>query len=366
MGAGTADPVTSPASSETSLDGVGGRLGFGSSSPGEAGGSADACATGRGSPRRPPDDTVEAWAYDYLLATAVAHKLSPPRPPWRVVEGGSPLLIDAPGRPEALRPGRPGRTPRDGALRLSHRRAALLHTFLGHELQAAELFCRAILAFHDTPPAFRRGLARLAYDEARHMRLYAAHLRALGAEVGDFPVGHWFWERVPEARTPASFVALVGLGLEGGNLDHAERFAVKLAAAGDAQAAAIVARIGREEIGHVRFARRWFLRFTGACDYATFAAHLPAPLSPWVLRGRPLARAARCRAGFDDAFCDALEAAGPREGRAPGGAVDPAAGRAPATAGGPTAAACAPWGDHRATDVFAAGGGHGAAAEGRR
>jgi uncharacterized ferritin-like protein (DUF455 family) len=290
---------------------------------------------GAADPVRPEDGTLEAWAYDYVLATTVAHKLAPPPPPRRVAEGRAPLSLDAPGRPDALRPGEPPRTPRDGALRLRRRRAALLHTFLGHELQAAELFCRAILAFPDTPPAFRRGLARLALDEARHMRLYADHLRTLGAEVGDFAVGHWFWQRVPEARTPASFVALVGLGLEGGNLDHTARFSAKLAAAGDPEAAAIVARIGREEVAHVRFARRWLLRFSGACDYATFAALLPPPLSPWVLRGRPLARAARLRAGLDDAFCDALEAAGPREGRPAPAAAAPSTPPAPGARAAP-------------------------------
>ncbi len=64
------------------------------------------------------------------------------------------------------------------------------------------------------------------------MRMYAARIRSLGHDLGEFPVRDWFWDRVPAARTPKAFVATLGLGFEGGNLDHAARFAERFAAAG--------------------------------------------------------------------------------------------------------------------------------------
>src|SRR5678815_2871394 len=142
-----------------------------------------------------------------------------------------------------------------------------------HELQAAELMAWAVLAFPRTPPPFRRGLLKILGDELRHMQAYGPYLEALGFRYGDFPVRDWFWERVPRSPTAAHFVAVLGLGFEGGNLDHAERFAERFAAIDDPIGAALLRTVGDEEIGHVRFAVRWFERFTGSVDFRTWAEH---------------------------------------------------------------------------------------------
>jgi hypothetical protein len=57
----------------------------------------------------------------------------------------------------------------------------------------------------------------------------------------------------------------------------------------------------------VRFAIHWFERFTGGVDFDVWAAHLPPPLSPLLMRGAPINREARLAAGFPAAFVDALE-----------------------------------------------------------
>lgn len=257
----------------------------------------------------PAAGTLERWAYDYVVGTDLAAKLAPPPAPRALEASPSARRLAQPGRPAALAArGRPRKTPSAEALRSPSRRAELMHTFLHHELQAAELFCWAILAFPETPAAFRRGLARLALDEARHMRLYAAYLASLGHAVGDFPVHDWFWERIPAAPDAPSFAAVMGLGFEAANLDHTARFAERFRAAGDEAGAALVEQVGREEIGHVRFAQRWFARFTGGLAFPAWRAALPPPLSPLLFRGRPIAREARLRAGLDAPFVDALEA----------------------------------------------------------
>jgi uncharacterized ferritin-like protein (DUF455 family) len=199
------------------------------------------------------------------------------------------------------------KAPGPDAIRDPARRAALLHTFLHHELQAAELMCWAILAFPEAPEAFRLGLLGVARDEIRHMAMYEAHLEHLGARFGAFPVRDWFWERVPSAPTAASFVATFGMGLEAANLDHAARFTARLRAVGDIEGAAIEERIGAEEVPHVRFAIHWFTRWTGGDDFDAWRAHLPPPLSPILMRGAPIDREARLAAGFSPAFIDALE-----------------------------------------------------------
>ena len=216
--------------------------------------------------------------------------------------------IARPGRPTELRPvERSPRTPTD--LSRARARALLVHTFLHHELQAAELFAWAVLAFPETPLEFRAGLVHLCREELEHLHLYREHLGRLGFAVGDFPVRDWFWERVPTCESPVSFVALQGLGLEGANLEHSERFARRFRAAGDEDGARILERVERDEIGHVAFARRWFEELSGGpLDYGAWRAALPAPLTPAVLRGKPLNVDARRSAGLDAAFLERLAA----------------------------------------------------------
>jgi uncharacterized ferritin-like protein (DUF455 family) len=263
----------------------------------------------------PAQATVERWCEAFVLATTLEAKLAPPPPPelraassW--APAAAPLRLPAPGRPPELSVvARAPGAPRPEAVRDPAARARLVHTFVHHELQAAELFAWGVLAFPQTPREFRAGLVRLALEELEHLRLYVALLEGLGRRYGDFPVRDWFWQRVPTCATPESFVALQGLGLEGANLEHAARYAAALRQVGDERSAAVFEQVEREEVAHVAFARHWFERFTGAAlDYERWKAALPPPLSPAILRGLPLNLAARRRAGFDDQFLARLEA----------------------------------------------------------
>jgi uncharacterized ferritin-like protein (DUF455 family) len=258
----------------------------------------------------PPPGTVERAAWDYVTSRSLAEKLAPPARA-RSFERDAPVRrVAEPGRPPELRVthrGIRGRNSTAAALRSAERRAQLAHTFLHHELQAAELMCWAVLAFPDAAPSFRKGLMAVCRDEVRHMAMYAAYLGELGHRVGDFPVRDWFWQRIPSCRTPVEFVATMGIGFEGGNLDHTTRFAARLREAGDERAAALQERIGADEEGHVRFALRWFRRWTGSDAFAAWAESIPAPLSPTVMRGEPIDRAARGRAGLSAAFVHELE-----------------------------------------------------------
>lgn len=259
------------------------------------------------SPDTLPD--IEAWASSYIRTDNLRIKLSPPAPPRVFSTSFTRVRIAAPGRPAELRPARRGeRTPRAAALTDPHYRARTLHAFLHHELQAAELMCWALLAFPDAEPEFRRGLLAICLDEIRHMNLYAEHIVTLGHAVGDFGVRDWFWKRVPHCRSQLEFVAVMGMGLEAANLEYAPDFAARFRAAGDEAGAAIQERIAAEEVAHVGFATRWFARWTGGCDFDTWAARLPAPLSPWVMHGEPIAVEARRRAGMPEAFLAALRA----------------------------------------------------------
>jgi uncharacterized ferritin-like protein (DUF455 family) len=253
--------------------------------------------------------SLEDWAARYVSAASLEQKLAPERPPATSSAPAAPVRIERPSRPAPLIVSwQKYKAPRSAhALQSAQRRAHLLHTFWHHELQAAELMCWAVLAFPDTPPAFKRGLINICCDEIRHMRMYRAELQRLGFDVGAFPVRDWFWERAPAAQTPAQFLALMGLGFEAGNLDHSLRFEHLLADAGDHAAAQLLRRVGEEEVAHVAFAAHWFARLAGPLEFERWCAALPAPLSPLLMRGKPLCRERRRAAGFDEAFLERLE-----------------------------------------------------------
>jgi uncharacterized ferritin-like protein (DUF455 family) len=260
--------------------------------------------------------TVEHWAVGYITTTSLIHKQGPPPPPDHWARAPRAQRIAAPGRPGELRLKQKGaRTPKPEGLADPRCRARLLHTFWHHELQAAELMCWALLAFADAPIDFRRGLLAICLDEIRHMQMYRAHMERLGHQIGDFPVRDWFWERVPACETPVQFVALMGMGFEAANLEHAPHFAEQFRNVGDEAGASIQQRVAFEERAHVGFAVRWFKRWTGGCRFDDWQATLPAPLSPLVLRGAQLDVAARVAAGFPREFVDGLNRYVPEDRR---------------------------------------------------
>lgn len=251
---------------------------------------------------------LEAWALHYVETRCLATKCVPPSLPSTTrahFEGADPR----PGRPAELRVSlQKPRTFKAGALGRAEARAALTHKFWHHELQAAELFCWAFLKFPDAEQEFRHGLLRITRDEVRHMGLYQERIEALGHRLGDFEVRDWFWERTVTCQNALQFVALMGMGLEAANLEHTERFARWFRAVGDEASAAVQEQVGREEVAHVRFANRWFRKWSGGVTFERWTASLPPPLSPLLLRGKSLSVEKRLKAEFPAEFIDQLSA----------------------------------------------------------
>jgi uncharacterized ferritin-like protein (DUF455 family) len=73
--------------------------------------------------------------------------------------------------------------------------------------------------------------------------------------------------------------------------------------------------VGDEEIPHVRLGVHWFASL-GEDSYAAWRDSLPAPLTPWMMKGRELSLDARRRAGMGDDFLTQLRDAtlAPRSG----------------------------------------------------
>src|SRR5262245_66297996 len=101
-----------------------------------------------------------------------------------------------------MRRGRDVSVPPIAGMRDPAQRARILHALANHELQAAELFAWALLAFAGEPRGFRTGLLAICADEQRHCLAYAARAAALGCPFGSQPVTGHFWNQRARLATP--------------------------------------------------------------------------------------------------------------------------------------------------------------------
>lgn len=217
-------------------------------------------------------------------------------------------------------PGLPGRPPlpllvhptqlRSRKLGSRSGRAALLHALAHIEFNAIDLALDAAWRFTAMPDGYYRDWLRVAAEEARHFELLRAHLKSLGHDYGDFPAHNGLWEMAERTQDDLlARLALVPRTLEARGLDAAPPIRDKLAAAGDAAAAAILDIILRDEIGHVAIGNRWFrwLCSQRGVDPITAYRDLARQHRAPVLRG-PFNLPARREAGFDESELQALEA----------------------------------------------------------
>jgi len=259
--------------------------------------------------------TARAFAEQIVTSATLAGKLvAPPElDDAAFAIAGEPRRIAAPGRPANLTivPGRATRVPPLAGMRDPSQRARILHALANHELQAIELFAWAVLAFPDTPIAFRRGLLAILADEQRHLALYLARLAAHGVAFGDQPVTGHFWNKLDHLTGPCEFVCAMNLTFENANLDFAGDYAAAARAAGDAATAAALEQVHADEIRHVHFGWVWLRRLAEGDAWQAYLAHIRPPLGPARARGARFDREARRRAGLDDAFIAALEAVSP-------------------------------------------------------
>ena len=273
--------------------------------------SSPAFATGR---RYHPPVELRDFALRVVTSEDLEEKLAPPAGGWAGLTDRRPgpaLRLLRPGRPPGLAivPAWRVKVPALAGMADPTQRARILHALANHELQAAELFAWALLAFPEAPGDFRRGLAAILGDEQRHTRMYAARCEALGVRFGELPVTGYFWGKVGSIRSPRDFVCAMSLTFENANLDHTADGAAAARRAGDEKTAAVIERVHRDEIEHVRFGWRWLgrLRDEGESMWEAYRASLTWPLRPAKARGASFHREGREAAGLDPEFIRRLE-----------------------------------------------------------
>jgi uncharacterized ferritin-like protein (DUF455 family) len=149
-------------------------------------------------------------------------------------------------------------------------------------------------------------------DEAMHFALLDRRLRSLGSYYGALPAHAGLWEAAEEtAHDPLARLAVVPMVLEARGLDVTPATVARFEAAGDTRSAAILSRIYRDEIRHVRAGTTWFAY---GCESRRIAA-----VSEWQrlvrehFRGAikpPFNDSARDEAGLSRDYYGGLDAEG--------------------------------------------------------
>ena len=255
---------------------------------------------------------IQDFALAVVTTEDLVRKLGAPPAGLTDEELGSPLRIELPGRPPELRFQRRIEVPPSEGMPDPAQRSRILHALTNHELQAAELFAWALLAFPDAPKEFRQGLLRILADEQRHTRMYIARVEDAGARFGDYPVNGYFWSKIETITTPLRFLCAMSLTFENANLDHTLEYEEAARRAGDAKTAAVIERVHLDEIEHVRFGWTWLQIFKDEDESAwdAYRANLTWPLRPAKARGRTFHREGREAAGLDAEFIRRLEEEG--------------------------------------------------------
>lgn len=258
--------------------------------------------------------TLREFAERVLFSNSLQDKLAPPDGELMDERRGDALAEPAaPGRPTELcfsPTGQRGPEPKSLRMDTEKDRGVLMHFFANHELLATELMALALLKFPEAPPAFRKGLLKTLRDEQDHTRLYMERMAACGVQFGEYPVNGFFWRCISGMATPLDYVSRLSLTFEQANLDFSCHYAQVFGQAGDAETAALLERIYKDEIVHVGYGLKWFRRWKGEGqdDWQAFCQALPFPLSPARAKGAGLFNAeGRRRAGLDPEFIAKLE-----------------------------------------------------------
>ena len=165
----------------------------------------------------------------------------------------------------------PSRMPKRGKAGSQRSRIAMLHALAHIEFGAIDLAFDIAGRFGaGLPRAFIDDWLTVGADEAIHFALLDRRLRALGAHYGALPAHDGLWRAAADtAHDLLARLAVVPMVLEARGLDVTPATVAAFELAGDARAAAILARIYRDEIRHVAAGTRWFRI---VCESRGFAA----------------------------------------------------------------------------------------------
>ena len=214
-------------------------------------------------------------------------------------------MPDQPAWPEHPELLPPNKMPKRGKFGSERGRIALWHSLAHIEFVAIDLALDMAGRFGaEMGEEFVSDFLYVAADEAMHHALLARKLESLGSHYGALPAHAGLWEAAHETRHDvAARLAVVPMVLEARGLDVTPATLERVKAAGDEHGAKILARILDDEIRHVGFGTKYFLRVVEKSGEAPDSAwkslvrkHFRGPVKP------PFNDSARLAAGLSRDF----------------------------------------------------------------
>lgn len=177
-------------------------------------------------------------------------------------------MPDQPSWPSAPELLRPNQMPKRGKFGSERGQIALWHSLAHIEFVAIDLALDMAGRFgEEMGGEFVSDFLSVAADEAMHFALLARKLESLGSHYGALPAHAGLWEAANETRHDvAARLAIVPMVLEARGLDVTPATLERVKAAGDTNGAKILSRILDDEIRHVRFGTKHFLRCAESVD----------------------------------------------------------------------------------------------------
>lgn len=221
-----------------------------------------------------------------------------------------PGLPHRPGRPEGIVEGEASRRRRGictpGGLR------RFLHAIWHIEYEAVDLACLLALRGSGMPAAFHADCIRVAREEVMHAGLVERWLAGNGYPPGSEPVHHRLWDTAVASTDLGEQLVVVPRFLEARGLDVNAGLLPTLR---DASAHAVLARIYRDEIGHVATGTRWHRAWCvqqGLDAEQHFADVVQRRFADQAAGPWTLDREGRLQAGFTERELAAVSATPPR------------------------------------------------------
>lgn len=168
-----------------------------------------------------------------------------------------PTVPGRPPEPELIAPSRMPRRSKGGV----KGRVALLHALAHIELNAVDLTWDMIArsADHRLPRSYFDNWVQVGLEEAKHFKMLANRLDALGSRYGALPAHAGLWEAAQSTgRDLTARLAIIPLVLEARGLDVTPSTIRSLEGGGDETSAAILRTIYHDEKKHVAFGAKWF------------------------------------------------------------------------------------------------------------
>ncbi len=214
-------------------------------------------------------------------------------------------MPEEPARPDAPELLPPNQMPKRGKFGSERARIALWHSLAHIEFVAIDLALDMAGRFGaQMGEEFVSDFLSVAADEAMHFALLARKLESLGSHYGALPAHGGLWQAAHDTRHDvAARLAVVPMVLEARGLDVTPATLERVKAAGDEHGAKILARILDDEIRHVGFGTKHFLRIAerdGKIPETMWKSlvreHLRGPVKP------PFNDSARLAAGLSRDF----------------------------------------------------------------